>query len=611
MDKVNISTSDVIEDKKIFLKEKFPEIFEDGKLDAEKLREIFGEVEVSNDEKFNFNWAGKSNVSNVIRESSRASLTVDEGSSVDFDKSENLLIEGDNLEVLKLLQKSYFNSVKMIYIDPPYNTGNGFVYNDNFKDNLKKYLVDSGQMSEDGEKFELDEERAGRNHSNWLNFMYPRLYLARNLLKEDGVIFISIDDNEVHHLKMICNEIFGEENTEIMIWDKVTGNSLAGSGKMKITHRFRKDHEYQLICYKNKSNTYFNKPLEKKKFKNDYGNIDNDFRGNWLSAETCKSEEKSIVGGKNYYELELPSGRKISRQWHVSKDKFAELNLDNRIYFGKTGDSTPRFKKFLNEKFPVTPISVLQNRGSTTDGNNNLDELNLKGLFENPKPLTLIKHFIQIGSNKDDIILDFFAGSGTTGQAVLELNKEDSGNRKFILVQYPEKTDEKSVANKEGYKNIFEITRERVKRAIEKYDLKDGFKVFKLIQSNYKVWNEEIVGDDKTERTRNLLEQIKEFESSLIDNYKNIDVLYEIILKEGFSLNSEISEVKINSNNFYLISDSNIESSFYLCLDKEVSNSCVEEISKSFIDKTFIFLDESLSNSDKQNLDKKINLRII
>jgi len=328
----------------------------------------------------------------------------------DENKPINILIEGDNYHALSVLNYTHKGKIDVIYIDPPYNTGNKeFVFNDRIVD-----LEDSYR------------------HSKWLSFMYKRLKLAKNLLSNKGVIFVSINDIELAQLKLLCDEIFEEKNTEIMIWYKIPEEGTAGQGKMKITYRFRLDHEYILLCYKNKNKTTFNKPLCIKEVKNRYGNPDNDPRGDWISCEICKSKQKSNPNGKNYYTIITPKGRKITRQWHISKEEFEKLDKDNRIYWGN-GNIIPRLKKFINEPRPITPSSIIQNI-SQTEANRELIQILGKGKFDNPKPIRLIKWLLEISSNKNSTVLDFFAGSGTTGHAVLELNKEDGGNRRFILV---------------------------------------------------------------------------------------------------------------------------------------------------------------------------------
>ena len=395
------------------------------------------------------NWIGKEKIVNhdkdvpfrLMRKNKKYSLG----------ESENLILEGDNLEALKALMPFYYGKIKCIYIDPPYNTGNEkWVYNDKVNSpKIKEWL--GKVVGPEGEDL--------TRHDKWLCMMYPRLKLLYELLNDCGLIFISINDYELQNLLFLVNEIFGEKNVELMIWHKIPEEGTAGQGKMKITHRFRLDNEYIVVCYKNKDSVKFNKPLRIKKVKNNYGNIDNDSRGDWMSCEICKSEIKSNPSGKNYYSIKTPLGRIIKRQWHVSYDEFLELDKAKKIYWG-SGKSVPRLKKFLNEPMPITPSSVITNI-SQTEANTELKQLLGEKKFDNPKPHNLIKWLLEIGSKKGDIILDSFAGSGTTAHAVLDLNKEDGGNRKFILVEM-----EKNIA-----KNI---TAERVKRVAKGYSYKNG-----------------------------------------------------------------------------------------------------------------------------------------
>ncbi len=434
------------------------------------------------------------------------------------DSDDNILIEGDNYHALSCLNYTHKGKIDVIYIDPPYNTGkaNEWKYNDKYVD-----------------------ENDGYKHSKWLNFMEKRLRLAKNLLKEDGVIFISIDDNELHQLKLLSDTFFKENNFELMIWDKVTGNTNAGSGKMKITYRFRKDHEYIVCIYLEKNKVKFTKPLGLKKVKNEYGNIDNDPRGNWMSCEICKSEVKSIIGGKNYFTFKTPFGKEITRQWHYSKDELNDLIKDNRIFFGN-GNIIPRLKKFLEEESEITPTSIIQNLASTTDGNNEAKELNFD--FENPKPSKLIKYLLGlvVDNKKDAIILDFFAGSGTTGHAVLELNKEDGGNRKFILCTNNEvgSKDEQSFRKKYNISEKDGIFWQNKKKKewlewCEKYGICSAVtypRIEKVIKG-YKLVgkNKEILFEKKLtfNQLKNVDEILKEIDEILKEKEKKFDEIEE------------------------------------------------------------------------------------
>ncbi len=492
------------------------------------------------------NWIGKEAVVNHDKEVPFRLLKKVKAHSVG--DSQNLIIKGDNLEGLKALMPYYIGKVKCIYIDPPYNTGNeSWVYNDKVNSpKIKKWfnkVVNRDDLCK---------------HDKWLCMMYPRLKLLRDLLSDDGAMFISINDYEIHNLLHLMNEIFGEDNVELMIWYKIPEEGTAGQGKMKITHRFRLDHEYVLTCYKNKDNKKFNKPLRLKKVKNEYGNPDNDSRGNWMSCEICKSEQKSNPNGKNYYSIKTPSGRIIERQWHMSYEEFLELDKDKRIYWG-SGRSVPRLKKFLEEPAPTTPSSIIANI-SQTEANNELKEIFGEKQFDNPKPTNLIKWLLEISTDKDSIVLDSFAGSGTTGHAVLDLNKEDGGNRKFILIEM-----EDDIAKK--------ITAERIKRAIEKYDYKDGFEYCELDKplfdengqieetcdfnqfATYIYFTETQTNIDKKQIDKNFIGESGETEYYLIykEKYKNV------LNKSFLSKLKKTKNKKVIYADFCMVDDDTLE----------------------------------------------------
>ncbi|MBQ6280346.1 MAG: site-specific DNA-methyltransferase [Mycoplasma sp.] len=368
-----------------------------------------------------------------------ASLFIDNGGQMDF------LIEGDNLASLHLLERTHKSRIDLIYIDPPYNTGHeDFIYNDKMIDNTDGY-----------------------RHSKWLSFMNERLLIAKKLLTCNGVMFISIDDNEYASLKMLCNKIFGEHNIETMIWRKV-GDGDAGAGKMKATNRYRIEHEYILVCYQNKDKTIFKRYKEKPDFKNSYKNLDNDPRGPYKVGNISKIEENSNPNGKNYYEVKSPTGKVFKRQWQFDYPTFMILDADNRIYWGKNGNSVPGKKIFINEPREVVPSSVLLNTGSTTMGNKLIKEVFGDVVFNNSKPIKLMEYLIDRISSNNFTILDFFAGSGTTGHAVMELNAKDNGNRKFIIC-----------TNNEN--NICRgITYERIKKFVKKENYKASLKYMKI-----------------------------------------------------------------------------------------------------------------------------------
>lgn len=554
--KLAMHTADLSDEKFLALQDLFPEAVtetittdENGErvvtraIDADVLQQLINKKVVSGkEERYQFTWPDKKKAILLANAPINKTLRPCREESVDFDNTENLYIEGDNLDVLKLLRETYLGKIKMIYIDPPYNTGNDFVYEDNFAEDTQEFLRRDNQIDEQGNRLVTNTESNGRFHTDWLNMMYPRLKLARELLTEDGVIFISINDSEISNLLKLCEDIFHFSNTEIMIWDKIANQTKAGSGKMKITHRFRNDHEYIVVCYKNIDKTYFNKPLKIMEYKNEYSNKDNDIRGNWLDTEICKSEEKSLEGGVNFYEIILPSGRSVKRQWHLSEDEFKELDRDRRIWWG-SGDSIPRKKVFLSEPRPNTPSSVLRNQGGTSNGKEEMKNLHLENIFDNPKPTTLLSHLIEISTDLSSMILDFFSGSATTAQAVIQLNAEDNGNRKFIMVQFPEKTDKKSEAYKAGYENICEIGKERIRRSGKKVkdemvltasNLDTGFRVLKLDESNM---NNVFYSPDEYKETNFKFED-------LIENIKpdrtHEDILFQVMLELGVPLSAKI-----------------------------------------------------------------------
>ena len=497
------------------------------------------------------NWAGKSEAYRILQAQTCKTLTPQPAESVNFDSTENIFIEGENLDVLKVLQKSYFNSIKMIYIDPPYNTGNDFVYNDNFKQDLKDYQEQSGELDEAGKlklAFKKNSKENGHFHSKWLNMMLPRLHLAKNLLKDDGVIFISIDDNEQAQLKLLCDEVFGEENfVANIIWQKKYAATNDSKG-------FSNLHDYILV-YK-KSEMFQRNLLPRTEEQNKpYKNDDNDGRGLWRSDNLLvKSFSESAVypiinpnTGKEHYP---PQGS----SWRASKNTMDIWLKENRIFWGKNGLGAPQLKRYLNEvqkgKVPTTwwPFNEV---GHNDAANKEISTLfNSKAPFDTPKPTTLISQMLKIGVDKNDLILDFFSGSGTTAHAVMQLNAEDNGNRRFICVQLPEVTDEKSEAFKAGFKNIAEISKERIRRAGKQItenhpdkQIDTGFKAFKLTDSHFKQW--------QSPSAENLAQQIELFVDPVRKEATPDAMLYEILLRLGLKLTAKVR----SENQVFWVSD--------------------------------------------------------
>ena len=474
-EKLDLRSRNTTDDKIKELLRLFPEIRTEGsKLDFDRLKLALGESVDVGKERYGMNWPGKADCFRAIQSPTLGTLRPCPDESVNFETTENLIIEGDNLEVLKLLQKSYLGKVKMIYIDPPYNTGNDFIYPDDYSENLQTYLEYTGQVDAAGRKFGTNNDADGRFHSKWLNMMYPRLYLARNLLCEHGAVFISIDDNELANLRRICDEIFGEENfIATVIWQKVY------APKSSAKH-FSEDHDFIVVYARN--GDLWRPSLLARTPEQDahYANPDNDARGPWRADG---------MSGRNYYSkgaypVTTPSGRTIpgpptGRYWIYAEDKFKELDADGRIWWGADGNNNPAVKRFRTEvmqgRVPQT-LWFYSDVGHTQDAKKELMEFvkfeNTDNVIDSVKPSALIRRMLQVATKADqaDIVLDFFGGTGSTGHAVLVQNAEDKGNRRFILVQLPEP----STAKEKDLATIADITKERVRRVITKLDEEDA-----------------------------------------------------------------------------------------------------------------------------------------
>lgn len=530
----------------------FPEVVADGQIDTDALEELLSpdlEDEEAN-EKYKFTWRGKRNAKRIADAPARTTtLIADKKSSKDWDATKNVYIEGDNLEVLKLMQKAYSEKVKVIYIDPPYNTGHDFVYKDKYHDPYDNYLRETGQIDAEGNVTTTNRESNGRFHTDWLNMMYPRLKLARNLLMDDGVIFISIDDNEDANLKKICDEIFGENNfLAQVVWERAYA-------PINLKKNFSESHDYILVYAKDASIVETRGIPRGDEADNRYSNPDNDPRGVWQSDNL--SVGPAIES--NIYPVTTPSGRVVEppagRSWSLSQKAFRERLKDNRIWFGSDGNGVPRMKRFLSElkKPGITPMTIWKYKevGHSQEATQQLQKLMCgKKYFDYPKPVKLIQRAVQLYSENDSIILDFFSGSATTAQSVIEQNAEDGGHRKFIMVQLPEKTSKKSVAYKDDYKTIPEIAEERIRRAgkqiQEKHSdikLDTGFKVFKLESSTIKQW------DDNPDK---FTEQLKMLHSPFTQDSTNDQRALEIAIKSGISLTAS---PEIDGDNYHFVSD--------------------------------------------------------
>jgi adenine-specific DNA-methyltransferase len=609
MKKVNLTSSNLSKEKLVELRRILPEAFSEEKIDWDKLKTVLGAEIDPRTEKFNFIWTGKNEAVKNVLIPSGATLRPAMDESIDFDKSENIFIEGDNLEALKLLQKTYFKSIKMIYIDPPYNTGGDFVYHDDFSSPLKNYLEQTEQIDSEGNKLRTNVETSGRYHSDWLSMMYPRLKLAWNLLREDGVIFVSIDDNEVHHLRMLMDEIFGEESfIAQLIWKSRQNKDNRNTTGASI------DHEY-VLCYGNRL-----RGDERKK--EQYKNPDNDPRGPWVSGNMVGLLPEDQRPNCHYDLINSSTGINYGKPklgWRYDKGTMGRLIEEKRIIFPENKNGRPRRKVFLSElKDEFTGFSsIIGKEIFTRNGTAEVNSIFGFPAMDFPKPSMLIRDLIMQGCEENGVVLDFFAGSGTTAQAVLELNEEDGGNRKFILVQLPEATKAESQAYREGFKTIADVAKERIRRVIKGYGdnptpLDDGFKIFKLGKSNY-IENNFDFDPKKSEEENATAFNIylaKAKQNSLFDETMDISVVYENIIKEGLSLNSKISQFKLGKTDMYKINDG--ERELLISLDKKLDTGAVKELtSADYKNKTFICLDSALDDTAKANLGLHLELKTI
>lgn len=631
------------------LKQLVPEAVSDGKIDWDILKESLGEYIEDEDrdaEHFGLTWAGKREARRLASVPSKGTLVPVPGEGIDEETTGNIFIEGDNLEVLKLLQKSYAGQVQLIYIDPPYNTGNDFIYKDNFSEPLDEYLKKTGQADEDGKLLTSNPLSSGRFHSHWLNMMYPRLRLAKNFLREDGVIFISIDDNEVHNLRLLLSEIFGEENfVAALIWQK----SKKGDSKL-----IAKTHEYILIFAKNKQSLLEQDNWRQKKegvdevltyyqelskaLKDNYEAISIAMR-NWYNSLPKDdprrahkhyqwSDKRGLYFADNFagpddgrtsrprYDIIHPiTGKpckKPSTGWRWAEDRTKQaLKAEPMlIHFGTNESTIPCRKSYLVEvdTEPFTSVFYCDGRAATIE----LEQLVGKGLVEFPKNTSVIKKLIQLASEPDSIVLDFFAGSGTTGQAVMELNKEFNSNRKFILVQLPEQ-----VCSQE-FSTIADITKQRIRKVTHK--LSDGsldldgnnkrklsFKVYKLDRSNLKIWKD-YEGTD----VRVVQQELLNYEERLVEGWTEEKVVTELQLIEGFPLDSKIKQVpEFDKNRILCVTSEHIGHRLFICLDPKLDIATVQDVRLLEDEDIFICLDNALTDQEKMMLADGCNIKTI
>jgi adenine-specific DNA-methyltransferase len=631
-EKLDLRSHDVTDDKRQALLRLFPEArTEGGKLDFERLKFALGETVDVGKERYGMTWPGKADCFKTIQRPSLGTLRPCPEESVNFDTTENLIIEGDNLEVLKLLQKSYLSKVKMIYIDPPYNTGNDFIYPDNYTESLQTYLEYTGQVDAEGRKFGTNTDTDGRFHSKWLNMMYPRLYLARNLLRDDGVVFVSIDDKELHNLRRICDELFGEENrVGLIAWKNVTDNnptlitpdnefilcyarsrdalpkswtsrfSAAKDGLQSEFERLTKNEGLPLKLVQERLREFIADNEESVGFLSRYKHVDEG--GVYTGSESVHNPRP---GGYDF-EVLHPDTKKPMRKpangYRFPEVTFREMEKQGIILYGPDEARIVKIKKYLND-YEDALRSVI-----TLDGRLGSYELKRlfpgsESIFTNPKPSDLLESLISFAASPDAIVLDFFAGSGSIGHAVLALNRKDGGNRKFLLVQLPEPCEEGSVAKKAGFATIADITKERVRRVIQKLnegtvgkldfdgDSKQdrGLRVFKLAESNFRTWEADAPKDAAA-----LTTQLEMHIDHVRDDRTPNDLLCEILLKSGFPLTTPVETLEVAGKTVYGVAGG----ALLICLDNSLTLEAIRAMAAKNPERV-VCLDEGFAGNDQ------------
>ncbi|WP_278372723.1 site-specific DNA-methyltransferase [Segatella bryantii] len=597
MDKLNMQTTNIVDENIKRIGELFPNCLTErlnaeGRpevaIDFDQLRqELSKDIVEGAEERYQFTWPDKRNAIRLANAPTTDTLRPCREESVDFDNTKNLYIEGDNLQVLKLLRENYLGKVKMIYIDPPYNTGNDFVYNDDFSQSAGEYMHNSGQEDEEGNRLVANTESNGRFHTDWLNMIYPRLKVAKDLLSDDGVIFISIDDNEQENLKCVCNEVLGAHNfIAQLVWER----AFAPKNDARFVSN---SHDYVLMYAKNLNDFVIGRLDRTEEANARYSNPDNDPRGPWTSGDISVKTYSASTD----YPITLPSGRVVNPPsggcWRLSKDAYTKYVKENRIWFGPKGDNTPRIKRFLSElKFEgMAPTSILfyKDVGHSQEGAKEVVALLDKGVFDGPKPVRLLKRLLTLANLKEDsIVLDFFSGSGSTAHALMSFNAEKQKNCKFILVQLPEDTDEK--AKVAGFNTIPEIGKERIRRAGKKIKeesplttqkLDVGFRVLKLDSSNM----QDVYYTPAEFNDRDL------FEENIKPDRKDEDLLFQCMIELGIELSAKIEKKSIAGKSVWSVSDGYLMA----CFDKEVNETTITEIARQQ-PYYFVMRDSSLAN---------------
>lgn len=586
------------------LKSVAPSIFTEDKLDIDKLKALVGEDVEGGKEKFGLSWLGKSDAVKSINKRGKGTLRCDKDRSVPHDENtqNNLIIEGDNLEVLKLTQKSYFGKIKMIYIDPPYNTGNDFVYPDNYQDPLDNYLKLTGQIDENGDAQSSDNEKGGRKHSKWLSMMYPRIFMARNFLSKEGVIFISIDDNELSNLLAVMNEVFGEENFigTISIQSNPRGRHLE--------KHIATSHETIVVYAKSFDDAVINKsPLDEEQ-KKEYNQEDENGkyrliglrkRGAFSKREdrpnlhypiyyNPKTDDLSLDFKEGYVKIVPKLSDGSEGVWRWGKDKF---NNEKDQLICKIVSTRNEYDVFQKDYISDETSRKYKTLWFDKDVNYENGKREIRDLFDDTtpfdtvKPLQLIKRLIRMGTNSNDIIMDFFAGSGTTAHAIMDLNKEDQGNRKYILVQLPEPIEHKP------FDTIADITRERIVRASRQLDIEPSFKYFCLDSSNFREWNHDLQSEG------DIKHQMELWKDPIKEGRSEEDLLYEVLLKAGFTLTANIKSHEDEGKRFYEVIED--EQHILIYLGKDTSKNLINAMEKIYANQVF-FLDEAFESDDQK-----------
>ena len=581
---MNNSSLDIAREKNVAfeqcLRDEFPEVWSESGINFDQLRRVLGDWIDPSKEQFGLTWPGKAECMKILQHPSFATLKPVRKDSVEFDETQNVFVEGDNLEVIKLLQKAYFGKIKVIFIDPPYNTGNEFIYPDRFSETLENYLSYTGQIDDESRKFSTNTDSAGRFHSRWLSMMYPRLYLARNLMREDGAMFVSIDDGEVANLRKICDEIFGEDNfVANVVWQKKY--TRANDARW-----FSDNHDHILVYAKAKEEFTVNGLARSEDQLRSYTNRDNHPKGPWKATplHAKSGTNTSAYRFSNEVLWAPPSGT-----FRRFNDKaMRRMDEGGEIWFGSGGKKVPQRKSFLSDvKEGVTPTTLwtYHEAGHNHEASNDLKALGMGGAFDTPKPLRLIKLILSLATapREEDIVLDFFAGSGTTAHAVLEQNREDGGNRRFICVQLPEHIEGGREVDGESYKKISDLTVERIRRAANYLSVADeglldlygkaaldrGVKVFKLDSSNFRVW--------AVKSAEDIGHQIELHIDHFLKSSGPEEVVYELLLKAGFPLTTKVQIVEMAGKQVFSIENG----ALLICLEQEITSNLIDALSEA------------------------------